>query len=156
MTRPMRLPNGTRAFWPNKNLEDHFSYIKDIMNGMISNFKLLDLPGKLCFVPEPGADLIRYNHVRHPVPWDKLIIQQELEERLEDLLISTRRMNDRLSVPTPWTMNITHSRRNGGLIPIYDRFRDGLHPSLVQVKKLAIVIIDFTRDLFNLNGNAEI
>lgn len=50
-----RLNNqGRREFWPNLNLEDHFSYIIDIMNGMVNNLTLLDLQCKFCFVPEPG------------------------------------------------------------------------------------------------------
>lgn len=151
ITKPQYLPDGRRVFWPKYSLQDHFDTLIDIMNGIVNNFELLNLPCKLCFVPEPGADLVRYNRVSHPVPWDVLIIQEELEDRLESLLFTTRRLNDKLHMPTPWTMNITHARRNGQLLPIYDRLRDGLHPALWQIKKLATVLIEFTRGYYNLN-----
>lgn len=151
ITKPHFQRNGRRVFWPSHCLQDHFDYVIDIMNSMVKNFTLLNVPGKMCFVPEPGADLIRYNQVHHPVPWQALIIQEELEDKLEMLLLTTRRLNDKMHMPTPWTMNITHARRNNNLLPIYDRLRDGLHPSMNQVKKLASVLIDFTRGYFNLN-----
>lgn len=151
ITKPQYLEDGRRVFWPSDNLQDRFDYVRDIMNGIVNNFLLLNLQCKLCFVPEPGADLIRYNQVVHPVPWNVLIIQEELEDKLEWLLFTTRRLNEKLNMPTPWTMNITHARRNGNLLPIYDRLRDGLHPALWQIKKLAVVIIEFTRGCFNLN-----
>lgn len=118
ITTPQYLPNGRRIFWPKHSLQDHFDSVNDVMRGIVNNFRLLNCPCKLCFVPEPGADLVRYNHVLHPVPWDVLIIQEELEDKLEALLISTRRLNDEMDMPTPWTMNITHARRNGQLLPI--------------------------------------
>lgn len=59
ITKPQYLPDGRRVFWPKYSLQDHFDTLIDIMNGIVNNFELLNLPCKLCFVPEPGADLVR-------------------------------------------------------------------------------------------------
>lgn len=118
------------------------------MRDIIHNFKLIPCkPGcKLAFLPEPGLDLIRYNKIPHPVPWRILIIQEEIEERLELLQLYTRALNSHVGSLTPWTMDTTHAHRNGRLVPVYDRTTDGLQFSGLQVKKLAEIIANFARN----------
>lgn len=101
ITKACRSYQGRREFSPNLNLDDHFSYVIDIMDGMRNNFTLLDIKCKFCFVPEPGADLIRYNQICHPVPWELLIIQEELDSKLESLLDTTRKINLKLICQPP-------------------------------------------------------
>lgn len=138
---------GRRSFWPSTELSEKMDYIIDIMNGIANNFKLLQLPCRLCFIPEPGADLIRYNRLVHPINWRFLVIQHQLEDYLVSLHAFTRRLNNSLGMPTPWTLDATHTRRNNQLVQVYSRLRDGLHPTLTQVKKWAEIIIRFVQDL---------
>lgn len=152
ITGPSRDGTGRRVFWPRGNLSDRMDYVTNIMESIVSNFRLLDLPCRLCFLPEPGADLIRYNRLFHPVDWNYLIIQEQLENYLVSLHAFTRRLNKSLQMPTPWTLDASHTRRNGRLIQVYSRFRDGLHPALPQVKKWAEIIVQFVADLFVENG----
>lgn len=156
ITSPTRDAYGRRSFWPSADLPDRMDYIIDIMKGIVNNFELLQLPCKMCFMPEPGADLIRYNRLQHPVDWRYLVIQNRLEDYLVSLRAFTRRLNADMKMPTPWTLDATHTRRNGRLVQVYSRFRDGLHPSLEQVKKWAEIIISFVQDLLTDNGNNEI
>lgn len=152
ITGPSRDSSGRRVFWPRSNLPERMDYVVSIMEGIVSNFRLLDLPCRLCFLPEPGADLIRYNRLFHPIDWKYLIIQEELESFMVSLHAFTRRLNRSLQMPTPWTLDASHTRRNGRLIQVYSRFRDGLHPALPQVKKWAEIIVEFAAELFNDNG----
>lgn len=151
ITGPSRDNPGRRVFWPCGNLPDRMDYVINIMEGIASNFKLLQLPCKLCFIPEPGADLIRYNRLCHPVDWNYLIIQEE--NFMVSLHSFTRRLNKSLQMPTPWTLDASHTHRNGRLIQVYSRFRDGLHPALPQLKKWAEIIVNFVLDLPEFNGD---
>lgn len=152
ITGPTRDTTGRRVFWPRGNLPDRMEYVTNIMEDIVSNFRLLQLPCRLCFIPEPGADLIRYNRLHHPIGWNYLIIQEELENYMVSLHAFTRRLNKSLQMPTPWTLDASHTRRNGRLIQVYSRFRDGLHPALPQVKKLAEIIVQFVLDLLANHG----
>lgn len=155
ITGPSRDSRGRRVFWPRGNLPDRIDYVTNIMEDIVSNFQLLQLPCQLCFIPVPGADLIRYNRLHHLIEWDYLIIQEELENFMVSLHAFTRRLNRSLGMPTPWTLDASHTRRNGRLVQVYSRFRDGLHPALSQVKKWAEILVNFARGLF-INNGAEV
>lgn len=143
---------GQREAWPPSDIDGRFDHIYQILRDIASNFKLLNLPCKLTILPEPGLDLIRYNRIPHPVPWYPLVIQAEMEERLELLQAYTRLINSHIGSLTPWSLDVTHSYRNGKLRPIYDRLNDGLHFSRAQVIKLASIIVTFTQhELLRLN-----
>lgn len=138
---------GRRQYWPPSDLDEIFGKIHGYMRDIVSNFRLIPTNPqcKLVFLPEPGVDLIKYNKVPHPVPWRLLVIQAELEDRLELLQLFTRALNSLAGSITPWSMDISHAHRNGRLVPVYDRMTDGLHFSGTQVSKLADVIANFAR-----------
>lgn len=156
ITGPSRDNRGRRVFWPRGNLPDRMDFVTNIMEDIVSNFKLLQLPCRLCFIPDPGADLIRYNRLYHPIEWNYLIIQEELESFMVSLHSFTRRLNRSLHMPTPWTLDASHTRRNGRLTQVYSRFRDGLHPALPQVRKWAEIIVNFVRDLSSNYGDTTV
>lgn len=141
------LINGRREYWPPCNLDNRFEQIYTTMRDIATNFKLLNQSNacRMAFLPEPGVDLVKYNRVPHPVPWRILVIQSELEIRLELLQLYTRALNSHLGSLTPWTMDVTHAHRNGRLIPVYDRMNDGVHFSGAQIRKLTEILANFAR-----------
>lgn len=122
ITGPTRDNRGRSVFWPRGNIPDRMVYVTNIMKDIVSNFRLLHLPCRLCFISEPGADLIRYNRLHHPIDWSYLIIQEELENYMVSLHAFTRRLNSSLQMPTPWTLDASHTRRNGRLIQQYTAY----------------------------------
>lgn len=137
---------GHREFWPPSDLDLSFGRVHQLIRDMAKNFKLLKTNSKLVLLPEPGIDLIRYNGVPHPVPWRKLVVQSEFEDRLELLHLYTRAINSHLGVTTPWSLDITHTHRNHEVHPVYDRLRDGLHFTGSQVTKLAKILAEYVED----------
>lgn len=137
--------DGFRFFWPPSDTEARFLEIKTMMGDMLRNYLLLDPTPKLCFIPDPGVDLIRYNSLMHPVDFRALQIQNEMEDYFKDLQEYTRRLNRLLGVKTPWTLNISHAHRSSSMVPVYDRMHDGIHFSRYQVTKLASTLRDFVR-----------
>lgn len=107
---------------------------------------MLKTDAKLVILPEPGMDLIKVNRIPHPVPWRLLVIQSELEDRLELLRLYTKAINLHLGVVTPWSLDITQTYRNHEVHPVYDRLHDGLHFSGTQVVKLAKILAENVED----------
>lgn len=137
---------GRRTYWPQPNMSECFRRMKRMMSDMINNLGLIRPGLRLCFLPESGVDLITYNRIRHPVPWYLLIIQEEFEDRLRDLQWVTRIINSRMSVITPWSLETTHSRRSGRLVPVYGRSFDGLHPTIHQIRHMARILSVYVRN----------
>lgn len=101
--------HGHREFWPPADLDDRFNKIHCIIGDIARNFKLLSTGAKLVILPEPGLDLIKVNRIPHPVLWRLLVIQSELEDRLELLRLYFKAINSHLGVATPWSLDITHT-----------------------------------------------
>lgn len=74
-----------RVYWPPHDIKGRFTAAKNTLKGMANNYCLLKPQPMLCFLPESGLDLIRYNRVFHPVPFQLLIMQEEFEDCLRDL-----------------------------------------------------------------------
>lgn len=129
-----------RSYWPPYNIKERFDSVKSKLKGMASNYCLLKPRPMLCFLPESGLDLIRYNKVFHPVPFQLLIMQEEFEDCLRDLQKFVLGINETMGCVTPWTLEVTWVNRGGRMVPVYDRTYDGLHYSHDQIKKLAFVI----------------
>lgn len=108
-----------------------------------NNFRLIGGNCKLCFIQEVGIDLIRYNRIRHPVPAAALIMQASLEDNLRQLQTFTKKLNDKMGVPTLWSLIITHAKKQGIWIPIYERTFDGLHFSGKQIIELANAVSNY-------------
>lgn len=146
---------GKRSFWPPADLTSRFEEIKSTMNMIVSNYRLLNCSTKLCFIPEAGLDLACINNVRFPIPEDIQIIQQNLEVELEELRSFTKRLNDSLNILTPWTLKVTHLRRNNKWVPAYTRSSDGLHPSSAQTYKMAGIIKRYVQNVFDIHDEAS-
>lgn len=129
-----------RVYWPPHNIKERFASVKSILSGMANNYKLLNPRPMLCFLPECGLDLIRYNKVFHPVPFQLLIMQEEFEDCLRDLQQFTVDLNRSIGSVTPWTLEVTNVNRGGRMVPVYDRTFDGLHYSRLQVRRLAFTL----------------
>lgn len=129
--------NGLRQFWPPPNLTSRVNALSSIMSDIFGNYSLMYTNTKLCMLPEPGLDLIRYNRIANPVDYRLLLIQHELEDKLHFLQELTRSLNATVNMRTPWTLDITHARRHGRIVPVYDRLSDGLHFSTHIRKKYA-------------------
>lgn len=143
---------GHRVFWPPFDLDSRFLQIENTMKSMANNFKLLGQGNKLCFLQEPGLDLVRWNRIQHPVPWQVLIRQASLEHNLDILQRFTLNLNSWLGVPTPWTLEVTHCLRNNKWIPVYDRLFDGIHPSQQQVNKYSRAIVRYARSALHTHS----
>lgn len=133
---------GRRFVYPPFHMDFRFCDIERVMLDIENNFRLIGGNCKLCFIQEVGLDLIRYNHITHPVPAPILIMQASLEDNLRRLQTFTKKLNDRLGVPTLWSLIITHAKKHGLWVPIYERTFDGLHFSRRQ-------IVDFAKTLNN-------
>lgn len=129
-----------RVYWPPHNIKARFEAVKATLSGMENNYHLLKPRSMLCFLPESGLDLIRYNKVFHPVPFQLLIMQEEFEDCLRDLQQYTIETNKRMGSITPWTLEVTNVNRGGRMVPVFDRTYDGLHYSQAQLKKLAFTL----------------
>lgn len=129
-----------RVYWPPHNIKERFTRVKSMLSGMANNYCLLNPRPMLCFLPESGLDLIRYNRVFHPVPFQLLIMQEEFEDCLRDLQQYTVNLNRDMGCTTPWTLEVTNANRGGRMVPVYDRTYDGLHYSFQQIRKLAFTL----------------
>lgn len=137
---------GRRVFWPHDDLKCIFEDLTDKMETMARNFRLITQRATLCFLPEPGLDMVRYNQVPHPVPWYILLLQEMMEKNLRILQSKTYVINASMGSKTPWSLEVTHAKRGGRFVPVYDRTYDGLHFSPYQVWKLACYIVKFVED----------
>lgn len=59
---------GQREFWPPADMLPRINEVADLMSSIAKNFTLLNVKVKLCFLPEPGCDLLAYNHCQEPIP----------------------------------------------------------------------------------------
>lgn len=121
-------------------MDYRFRDIEHCMKDITSNHKMINPHGKLCFLQEPGLDLIRYNRIVDPIPASCLITQASLEKNLRILQDSAKRLNDDMMMPTPWSLEISHAKRHDKWVPIYERMPDGLHPSRKMLRDLAGVL----------------
>lgn len=135
---------GRRSYWPAHNIRESFRKVKQIMNDMVNNLRLISPNMRMCFLPEAGVDMITYNRIRHPVPYKLLIVQEMFEDHLRDLQWVTRLINSRSGIVTPWSLDVTHSHRSGRMVPVFNRNLDGLHLTIQQIKRLAYVIVCYT------------
>lgn len=145
MTDRYIRPNGSLSYWPPFDMDLCFKAIEDTMRDIVRNFELLSQGNKLCFLQEPGLDLVRYNRIAHPVPASILIMQASLEDNLRRLQKITIKLNGRLNIPTPWTLEITHCLRHDEWLPVFDRFSHGLHPTTHQAELYAKKIAKFSK-----------
>lgn len=136
---------GERYFWPPFNIRDRVESIIDTMDDIMKNHLLMNTQTKIVFIPECGLDLLRYNGIHHPAPWRYLVTQADLEYNLRRLQTRAREINNIYSIGTPRTLDLTHSRRNGYMMPVYSRLYDGLHPPRSMVRNFAMIIHDFTK-----------
>lgn len=137
--------NGELQYWPPFDMDLRFRALEDTMTNIVANFLLLSQGNKLCFLQDPGLDLIKYNRIVHPVPPSMLVMQASLEDNLRILQKKTINLNNRLGVPTPWTLEISHSLRHDIWLPVFDRFSDGLHPTTHQAELYAKKIANFSK-----------
>lgn len=142
--------SGRRSFWPPANLSTRFDNIKSNMDSIVRNYQLLNCNTKLCFIPEAGVGLAMLNRISPPIPEDVRALQSQLEEELSDLQNFTKALNDSLNILTPWTLKITHLRRENNWVPVYSRSDDGLHPSTAQAFRMAKVIKKHAQSVFGL------
>lgn len=142
--------HGNRNFWPPNDIALRFGEIKALMSEMANNHRLLNTGTKLCFIPEAGIDLAKYNYPYEQRQNGVLTLQYELENELEDLRNFTKSLNDSLNVLTPWTLKVTHHRRASKWIPVYSRMSDGLHPTLYQAYQMAKILHKYVINMFNL------
>lgn len=149
--------NGRKFYWPTDDMETVFSEINTSMKDIAKNYRILNPSCKFVFLPDPGLDLIRVNRIPHPVPWRELVVQEELENHLELLHLYTRALNSYMGSLTPWTLDVSHSHRNGNLRPVYDRMYDGLHFSRDQIMRLASEISRYSKEvLLKVNNHCLI
>lgn len=145
LTDPYYDQEGNRQFWPPFNMDERFKEVETLIRDISQNHLLLNLHAKLCFIQEPGCDLILYNRIRHPVPPPILICQEVFEKNLRVLQKVIREVNNHSNSPTPWALQITHDLRAGQWIPVYHRLYDGLHPTNRIVQKYARVLLQYSR-----------
>lgn len=138
---------GERYFWTPFNIKDRVESIIDTMDmdSIMRNHLIMNTQTKLVFIPECGLDLLRYNGIEHPAPWRCLVAQADLDYNIRRLQTRARVINNTYGIGTPRTLDLTHSRRNGYMMPVYSRLYDGLHPPRSMVRNFARVIHDFTK-----------
>lgn len=141
LTEASYLPNGLREFWPSENFVWKINKTKRLLYDIVNNFELMYTSTKLCILPEPGLDLIRYNNTPNPVPRYMLELQEDMEDGLKYLQKITSHLNSSMGMETPWFLDITHARRHRRLIPVYDRLRDGLHPGYNLRRKICKILV---------------
>lgn len=142
--------HGRRSFWPPNNITQRFDDIKGLMRDMASNYRLLNTKTKLCFIPEAGIDLVKFNSLKEPISIEVRRLQSDLETELQELRDFTKNLNTSMNVLTPWTLKVTHRRHSNKWIPVYSRSNDGLHPTLHQAYQIASVLHKFVITLFQM------
>lgn len=135
---------GRRNFWPPDDIRGRFTYIKALLSGLADNYNLLNSSTKVCFIPEPGTSLAMINNIPKPVDDETHTIQMRLEEELTELRCHMKHVNDRMNIITPWTLKVSHVRRNNRWYPVYRRSADGLHPTRNQAYKMALILKEFS------------
>lgn len=145
LTDRIYTTSGEAKFWPPAEIHGRILSIASIMEEMANNFSLIQRNGKMCFIPEVGLDLLKYNKVIHPAPWSFLAIQQRMERELRWLQDFTFDINSKMGMNTPRTLEVTHSKRHGRFVPVYGRLLDGLHPTNTVAHQLANTIIRYSQ-----------
>lgn len=141
--------NGVRYFWPPSNIKARVDYILQTMEDIASNALMIGTHTKVCFLPENGMDINRYNGINNPIPWRNLVIQHNMERGFNRIQRKAKYLNDRMDVATPRSLEITHSRRNGIMRPVYGRLYDGLHFSRPVARRLAIIINEYANQFLS-------
>lgn len=134
---------GHRYFWPPACIMTRVNQILAVLDDMANNAQLIGTHSKVCFIPEFGMDINKYNGIVNPIPWRYLAVQNELERGFIRLQRKARSLNEMMGIPTPRTLDITHSRRNRRLRPVYGRLYDGLHFSRPLARQLAHIINEY-------------
>lgn len=143
---------GNREFWPPHDFRSRVTEIAELMRSIANNHILLNISVKLCFLPEAGCDLLRYNQVQDPIPRELIKIQEDFEQGLRYLQNTARDLNRLLGMPTPWSLDCTHARRYGRLVPVYWRTSDGLHYSDEQTREMADILCKYIVHVITLYG----
>lgn len=131
---------GHRSFWPPSDIQARINQVLTIMDEMANNAKLIGSHTKACFLPENRMDVNAYNGISDPIPWKNLTTQHELERGFIQLQRKARFLNNTMNIVTPRSLDITHSRRNGRLRPVYGKLYDGLHFSRPVARHLACIL----------------
>lgn len=139
---------GNRYFWPPANLSARVDYVIATMEEMANNAQLIGNNTKVCFLQENGMDINKYNGISDPIPWRNLNIQHNLERGFSRIQTKARQLNASMGLSTPRSLDITHSRRNGRLRPVYNRLYDGLHFQRAVARQLARILDDYVIRFF--------
>lgn len=134
---------GNRYFWPPTNLPAWVNEILATLEEMANNALLIGNGTKVCFLQENGMDVNKYNHFNDPIPWQNLNVQHNLERGVGRIQVKVRQLNAMMGLATPRTLDLTHSRRNGRLKPVYGRLYDGLHFQRPIVRQLARILDEY-------------
>lgn len=131
---------GGREFWPPTDMITRINEVADLMSSIANNITLMNIRVKLCFLPEAGCDLLRYNRCHEPISRELIQLQENFEHGLKYLQRHAKKLNSDMGLPTPWSLDATHGRRYGKLVPVYERTHDGLHPTPEVARNLAEII----------------
>lgn len=112
---------GNRFFWPPMDIKRRVDQVLTTLDEIANNARLICTYTKVCFLPENGMDINKYNGIEDPIPWRNLTTQHELERGFLRLQRKARFINDSMNIVTPRSLDITHSRRNGRMRPVYGR-----------------------------------
>lgn len=58
---------GCREFWPPADLVTRINEVADLRSSIATDITLMNIRVKLCFLPEAGCDLLKYNHCHEPI-----------------------------------------------------------------------------------------
>lgn len=143
---------GRREFWPPADLVARINEVANLMSSIANNLTLMNISVRLCFLPEAGCDLLSYNRCVDPIPRELMVLQENFEHGLKYLQKHARILNSQLGMPTPWTLDATHGRRYGKLVPVYNRLHDGLHPTLEVTRELANILSKYLSYVIHEHG----
>lgn len=143
---------GRREFWPPADLVTRINEVADLMSAIANNLTVMNIRVRLCFLPESGCDLLKYNHCIDPIPRNLILLQENFEHGLKYLQRHARKLNRQLDMPTPWTLDATHGGRYGKLVPVYNRLYDGLHPTPEVTRDLAEIISKYLSYVISKHG----
>lgn len=143
--------NNIRYFWPCKHINDLSVDLVNSLNDLTNETLIRGKHGKVVFLPELGADLVRYNQIDFPLPW-MFNCQNDLRANLSYLFNSFKYANFRLGVNTPWMIDVIFGRtKKGELYPRYDLMYDGMHPAPQTAQKYAKQIMKDVNEYLNFN-----
>lgn len=131
---------GNRSAWPPDDIESRVNSVCAMMDEIAADFMSLESYTSLSFIMEAGMDLLVYNSIQSPIPRRLLDIQEKLEVALLSLQEKVKMLNRFIGSETAWSLDATHSRRGGQMVPVYSRLPDGLHPNDAVARRLARAI----------------